>query len=293
MAAFAGTDRATADLGRRRPRRGDDGGHRGGPARRATHRVVPPSSSPHRCAFNQRRDRQPGLTETTPMTVPRPLPHPDLFWARVDTTSHPGGCWLWQGAVDNNGYGVLVHQGVHWRAHRAAWALTHGPLPTHVHLLHGCDNPPCCRPDPPDHRRPGTPARHPGRQRRRPDRPRSRRPVGPPLPRTGRAARLAAPTPDHSRHRRPGDETALMADLQPSDYAATLTAAKTAIRAARTRAVLAANAEMRGLSRGNLGYMRRLATACPEREIGLRVVGQLPWGTSDGARQARRPALRE
>lgn len=88
----------------------------------------------------------------------RPLPHPELFWARVDTDTDPEGCWPWTGAVDKNGYGVLVHKGVHWRAHRAAWALTHGPLPSSVHLLHGCDNPPCCRPEPPDHCRPGTPA---------------------------------------------------------------------------------------------------------------------------------------
>jgi predicted nuclease of restriction endonuclease-like (RecB) superfamily len=36
--------------------------------------------------------------------------------------------------------------------------------------------------------------------------------------------------------------------------------------------------EMKGLSRGNLGYMRRLATAWADREDCLRVVGKLPWG---------------
>jgi hypothetical protein len=89
--------------------------------------------------------------------VDRPLPHADLFWARVDKTSHPDGCWLWTGATDKNGYGVLVHRGVHWRAHRAAWTLTHGPIPATLHILHGCDNPPCCRTDTPEHLRPGTP----------------------------------------------------------------------------------------------------------------------------------------
>jgi hypothetical protein len=86
------------------------------------------------------------------------LPHAELFWARVDRTSTPDGCWLWNGATDKNGYGVLVHKQVHWRAHRAAWALTHGALPSSVHLLHGCDTPACCRPDSPMHLRPGTPA---------------------------------------------------------------------------------------------------------------------------------------
>jgi HNH endonuclease len=71
--------------------------------------------------------------------------------------SDPSSCWEWQAAVDADGYGVLVHKGVHWRAHRAAWALTFGPLPPEVHLLHSCDNPRCVRPTP-GHLRPGTPA---------------------------------------------------------------------------------------------------------------------------------------
>jgi len=87
-----------------------------------------------------------------------PLPHAELFWSHVDHTTTPDGCWLWTGATDKNGYGVLVHHGIHWRAHRATWALTHGPLPSSVHLLHGCDTPACCRPDSPAHLRPGTPA---------------------------------------------------------------------------------------------------------------------------------------
>jgi hypothetical protein len=87
-----------------------------------------------------------------------PLPHRELFWSRVDMTTDRDDCWLWTGAQDKNGYGVLVHKGVHWRAHRAAWALAFGPLPPEVHVLHGCDNPACCRPDPPAHLRPGTPA---------------------------------------------------------------------------------------------------------------------------------------
>jgi hypothetical protein len=35
---------------------------------------------------------------------------------------------------------------------------------------------------------------------------------------------------------------------------------------------------MRGLSPGNLDYMRRLAVAWPDREVSLRVVGKVPWG---------------
>lgn len=32
------------------------------------------------------------------------------------------------------------------RSHRAAWELTHGPVPDGLFVLHRCDNPPCCNP---------------------------------------------------------------------------------------------------------------------------------------------------
>jgi hypothetical protein len=99
-----------------------------------------------------------------------------------------------------------------------------------------------------------------------------------------------------------------------NDYAAALAAAKTAIQSAQTRAVLAVNSEliglywdlgrlildrqaaeaygtkvverlsidlrrefpqMRGLSPGNLDYMRRLAAAWPDREVSLQLVGKV------------------
>jgi len=30
--------------------------------------------------------------------------------------------------------------------HRVAWELTHGPIPTDMHICHTCDNRPCCNP---------------------------------------------------------------------------------------------------------------------------------------------------
>lgn len=102
-----------------------------------------------------------------------------------------------------------------------------------------------------------------------------------------------------------------------ADYGSVLAAAKAAIQSARTRAVLAVNAEliglywdlgrlildrqsaegprtkvvdrlssdlrrefssMSGLSPGNLNYMRRFAAAWPDRDSCLRVVGKMPWG---------------
>jgi predicted nuclease of restriction endonuclease-like (RecB) superfamily len=100
-------------------------------------------------------------------------------------------------------------------------------------------------------------------------------------------------------------------------YATALAKARAAIQAASTRAVLAVNTEliglywdlgelilsrqsvdgarskvvdrlstdlqrefprMRGLSPGNLNYMRRLAAAWPDRDSCLQLVGKIPWG---------------
>jgi hypothetical protein len=33
-----------------------------------------------------------------------------------------------------------------WKAHRVAWTLANGPIPAGMHVLHTCDNPPCCNP---------------------------------------------------------------------------------------------------------------------------------------------------
>jgi predicted nuclease of restriction endonuclease-like (RecB) superfamily len=118
-----------------------------------------------------------------------------------------------------------------------------------------------------------------------------------------------SPVPDTGR----GDA----ATAATREYRTTLAAAKAAIQAARTRAVLAANheliglywelgglilarqrgdgwgtkvverfsadlraefPEMRGLSRSNLMYMRAFAAAWPEPSIVQRLVGRLPWG---------------
>jgi hypothetical protein len=66
------------------------------------------------------------------------------FWARVQQT--PTGCWEWQGARDQYGYGN-IWVGEHCtKAHRHAYALTNGPIPPGMVICHACDNPPCCNP---------------------------------------------------------------------------------------------------------------------------------------------------
>lgn len=74
----------------------------------------------------------------------RPLA--DRLWEKV---TKGDGCWEWQGS-GSYGYGriregrggspfVLVH--------RVVWALTFGPIPDGLFVLHHCDNRRCVRPD--------------------------------------------------------------------------------------------------------------------------------------------------
>ena len=76
---------------------------------------------------------------------------PESFWARVKKS---GGCWEWQGACNNTGYGTVAwHQKV-YTAHRvAAWlsGLVEAPAAPkshreNTHVLHKCDNRKCCNP---------------------------------------------------------------------------------------------------------------------------------------------------
>ena len=63
------------------------------------------------------------------------------------------GCWLWAGAVGSDGRGLfrLGSQGSPEKAHRAAWKLLVGPIPTFdghhgMCICHRCDNPICVNP---------------------------------------------------------------------------------------------------------------------------------------------------
>ena len=56
------------------------------------------------------------------------------------------GCWEWQGAQHRQGYGTFyVGNRRTDKAHRVAWALYVGPIPTGKFVLHHCDNPRCVR----------------------------------------------------------------------------------------------------------------------------------------------------
>lgn len=75
----------------------------------------------------------------------------DQFWAQVDRSSE-NGCWPYGGSTEKAGYGrvwaardfALTGKKRHVKAHRIAFEIEYGP--TELHVLHRCDNPPCCRP---------------------------------------------------------------------------------------------------------------------------------------------------
>ena len=57
-----------------------------------------------------------------------------------------GGCWIWQGAKDRDGYGVIADGGRTHAAHRVGFELFKRPLPPGSLLMHSCDTPSCVNP---------------------------------------------------------------------------------------------------------------------------------------------------
>jgi len=97
------------------------------------------------------------LRQGDPLVRYPTAPRAKLFWPKVDKDGpiHPydpelGPCWLWTGARNPRGYGLLGSTGKGRRrvfTHR--WALEDAlgrPLADGLLALHSCDNPPCCNP---------------------------------------------------------------------------------------------------------------------------------------------------
>lgn len=64
--------------------------------------------------------------------------------------SGPSECWMWTGPKTPARYGTLkmmVHGVPLFLAHRVAWSVANdAPIPKGMHVLHSCDQPPCCNP---------------------------------------------------------------------------------------------------------------------------------------------------
>ena len=60
-----------------------------------------------------------------------------MLWRHIRRA--PGGCWLWIGSVNENGYGTVGRwRGPQRRAHRAFYELLVGPIPDGLDLDHLC-----------------------------------------------------------------------------------------------------------------------------------------------------------
>lgn len=68
------------------------------------------------------------------------------FWAKVDKTSSPKGCWLWTGALQRDGYAHFGQNAKTRSAHRYAYEQLVGPIPDGLDLLHSCDDRACVNP---------------------------------------------------------------------------------------------------------------------------------------------------
>ena len=73
---------------------------------------------------------------------------PSQFRARVLLSSTPGCCWIWTGRHVGHGYPAFDGgRALGQYAHRAAWIMQYGPLPTGARVAHRCGNRLCVRPD--------------------------------------------------------------------------------------------------------------------------------------------------
>jgi hypothetical protein len=67
------------------------------------------------------------------------------FWRKVDRRG-PDECWPWKAGKQGFGYGQFFIPGRILNAHRIAYLMINGPIPSGLFVLHRCDNAPCCNP---------------------------------------------------------------------------------------------------------------------------------------------------
>jgi len=68
------------------------------------------------------------------------------FWGKI-AVGNDDDCWNWRGSPNPSGYGTFNFDGQNHNAHRVAWILTNGSIPSSGTLVcHKCDNRLCCNP---------------------------------------------------------------------------------------------------------------------------------------------------
>ena len=78
----------------------------------------------------------------------KPSPLINRFMSKVEMLPLIG-CWLWTGATDSSGYGLMSSQRgkAPYRSHRIAYELFVGDIPEGNVVRHICDNPNCVNPN--------------------------------------------------------------------------------------------------------------------------------------------------
>ena len=86
---------------------------------------------------------------STVMAGRKPIPIAIRFAGKW--RANPSGCWIWTGARNSFGYGLMELHGLGRRnctgAHRVSWMLHRGEIPPGLNVLHRCDVPACVNPE--------------------------------------------------------------------------------------------------------------------------------------------------
>jgi hypothetical protein len=75
---------------------------------------------------------------------------PDELFNRHCLKGQPDECWPWMAYRNESNYGQTRIGGRGSKAvlaHRLSWIVHFGEIPVGMHILHKCDNPPCCNPN--------------------------------------------------------------------------------------------------------------------------------------------------
>jgi len=76
---------------------------------------------------------------------PIPIFDHERFLSNISTNN--GGCWVWNGFINNYGYGEFGISGKRYRAHRVSFSLFSGELVNGMVIDHICKNKACVNPD--------------------------------------------------------------------------------------------------------------------------------------------------
>lgn len=70
----------------------------------------------------------------------------DVRWFQDRCTTDRRGCWILR-KVAGNGYGRMYFRGRKMQSHRVSFVVFRGTIPSHLNVLHRCDNRACVNPD--------------------------------------------------------------------------------------------------------------------------------------------------